>query len=408
MSKEFSFPVLPAFRRPALQALLHRLRQPNRFLQVLAGPRQTGKTTLAFQAIRELGRPAHYVSADEPGLRGQGWIEGQWEAARSLVSPDRPSGGLLVLDEIQKLPGWSETVKRLWDDDRRRGRPLRVLILGSAQLLVQRGLTESLAGRFEVLRLPHWGFAEMREAFGWDLDRYLYFGGYPGAVSLIDDPPRWRQYILDSLVETTISRDVLLLTRVNKPALLRQLFRMGCEYSGQILSYQKMLGQLQDAGNTTTLAHYLELLAGAGMMMGLPKFSGSAVRRRGSTPKLLVLNTALMTAMSGIGWEEALGDRAFWGRLVESAVGAHLVNSSAEGGPGVAYWREGNREVDFVVFQRRRVLAIEVKDGRGEAPKAGLGAFVRTYPGSRTLMVGGDGLPVPKALATSSTALLGP
>lgn len=256
------------FQRPQAVELARRLAEPRRFLQVVAGARQVGKTTLVEQVTAAASLPVRFASADEPTLRGPEWITAQWDAAR-LTAGD--SGGILVLDEVQKVPGWSESVKRLWDEDSRARRPLKAVLLGSAPLLVQQGLTESLAGRFEVLRLPHWSFAEMRAAFGFTLDQYLYFGGYPGAAPLAGEPNRWRRYILDALVETTIARDVLLLTRVDKPALLRRLFELGCHYSGQVLSYTKMLGQLQDAGNTTTLAHYLELLGGAGVLTGLSK-----------------------------------------------------------------------------------------------------------------------------------------
>ena len=212
----------------------------------------------------------------------------------------------------------------------------------------------------------------MRDAFGWGIDRFLFFGGYPGAAALVEDEARWRAYILDSLVETTISRDILLLSRVDKPALLRQLFRLACSYSGQILSFNKMLGQLQDAGNTTTLAHYLELLAGAGMVTGLPKFSGSEVRRRGSSPKLIVLNTALMTATSSLTYNEAKRDADFWGRLVESAVGAHLISSQLE----VFYWRDRNLEVDFVARRGKTIAGFEVSSGRRKGSLPGLAEFV--------------------------------
>ncbi len=384
---------MPDYRRPAFDLLLRRLREPRRFIQVLAGPRQVGKTTLALQVVEALDRPAHYASADDPVGRDTAWLEAQWDLGR--LGAGRRRGGVLVLDEIQKIPGWSETVKRLWDEDTRRRMPLRVLLLGSAPLLVQRGLTESLAGRFELVRVTHWSLSEMREAFGWDLDRYLYFGGYPGAAPLVRDPRRWASYIRDSLIETTISRDVLLLTRVDKPALLRQLFRLACEYSGQVLSYSKMLGQLQDAGNTTTLAHYLELLGGAGLAVGLEKFSGSAVRRRGSSPKLLVLNTALITATSGLSFREARATPEVWGRLVESAVGAHLVNAGLE----VSWWRERNREVDFVVRRGRSVFPIEVTSGRRKGSLPGMDAFARAFRTTRRLLVGGEGLPLETFLA---------
>ncbi len=353
---------------------------------------------MAEQAIESSGLAAHYASADDPGLRDPSWIESQWEAARAL-EPERTSrDGLLVLDEVQKVAGWSETLKRLWDADSRSGRRLRVLVLGSAPLLVQRGLSESLAGRFEVIHVPHWSFPEMATAFGWTLEQYLFYGGYPGAASLVADHSRWQGYILDSLIETTISRDVLLLTRVDKPALLRQLFRLGCDYSGQILSYQKMLGQLQDAGNTTTLAHYLELLSASGMVTGLQKYSGSRVRQRGSIPKLLVLNNALLAATSGVTFDQAREDPEFWGRLVESAVGAHLVNTALGSPTMVSYWRERNQEVDFVLSNRRDLLAIEVKSGRRSGQRAGLAAFGRAFPRCRKLVVGGDGLQVNRAL----------
>lgn len=246
-----------SYIRPQAGVLARRLTEPRRFIQVVAGPRQVGKTTLVQQVAATLGVPVHYASADEPTLRGAQWIAQQWEAARFAAAP---GDALLVLDEIQKIGAWSESVKRFWDEDTRKHIPVKVILLGSAPLLIQRGLSESLAGRFEVLHLPHWSAAEMRAAFDWPVEKSIFFGGYPGAAPLADDEGRWRRYVLDALVEPTIARDILLLSRVDKPALLRRLFDLGCRYSGQILSYTKMIGQLQDAGNTTTLAHYLDLL----------------------------------------------------------------------------------------------------------------------------------------------------
>ena len=380
------------FIRPQARELARRLREPRRWIQVLAGARQVGKTTLAEQIAEQLGLPTRYTSADEPALRDSVWLEEQWEAARVLADDAGRNGALLILDEVQKLPAWSETVKRLWDADTRTGRRLKVVLLGSAPLLIQRGLTESLTGRFEMMVLPHWSYPEMREAFGLSLEQFLCYGSYPGSASLLRQPKRWRRYILDSLVETTISRDVLLLSRVDKPALLRRLFELGCSHSGQILSYTKMLGQLQDAGNTTTLAHYLELLAGAGMICGLQKYSGTTVRRRGSSPKLQVLNTALMTAQSGLTLAEARDDRAYWGRLVESAVGAHLANAAMTGACELYYWRDRNREVDFVIRSGRKLVALEVKSGRRRDQLPGMAAFSRAFPDCRKLLVGGDGM----------------
>lgn len=384
------------FRRPHYTVLAERLAEPRRFLQVVAGPRQVGKSTLIQQVTGELELPVRYVSADEPTLRGTDWIGQQWEAAR--LEATAKAGAVLVLDEIQKIPAWSETVKQLWDEDTRKKRPLKVVLLGSAPLLITQGLTESLAGRFETLRLPHWSFSEMHAAFGFTLDQYLYFGGYPGAAPLTKEPVRWARYIADSLIETSISRDVLLLTRVDKPALLRRLFELACRYSGQILSYTKMLGQLQDAGNTTTLARYLELLAGAGMVCGLPKYAGDAARSRGSSPKLQVLNTALMTVTSEMSPDEFHSDREFRGRLVESAVGAHLANASAEGQCELFYWRERGQEVDFVVKVGSRLTAIEVKSGRAPQAHSGTAAFATAFKARRALLIGGDGVPVDEFL----------
>jgi len=367
-------------------------------MQVLAGPRQVGKTTLATQLLEELDTPSHYTSADDPSLRDRAWLEEQWEIGRTRAARAGRTGALLVVDEVQKVSGWAEAVKRLWDEDTRRRVPLKLLLLGSAPLLIQRGLSETLAGRFELVRVPHWSFSEMASAFGFGLDEYVFFGGYPGAADLVDDQERWSAYIRDSIVETTVSRDVLLMTRVDKPALLRSLFRVASEYSGQIVSYQKLVGQLQDAGNTTTLAHYLDLLSAAGMVTGLEKFSGSQLRRRRSSPKLLVLNTALISAASGLTLEDARGDRDYWGRLVETAAGAHLVNG-LETEIEVLYWRDRGREVDFVIERGRKLTAIEVKSGPDSGLLRGMAAFTERYRPVKTHLVGADGIPIDEFLS---------
>lgn len=386
--------VLPTYRRPVFEPILARLGERRRFIQVLAGPRQVGKSTLARQVVQASHMPARFASADEPLLRDRAWLAAEWEAGRLLARENR--NALLILDEVQKVVGWSETVKRLWDEDGAQGLRLRVLLLGSAPLLVQRGLTESLAGRFEIVRIGHWSLGEMRDAFGWSLEQYLSFGGYPGAVPLVPDFDRWASYVLDSLVETTISRDVLLLTRVDKPALLRQLFRLACDYSGQIVTYRKLMGQLEDAGNATTIAHYLELLAGAGLVAGLSKFSGSRVRQRASSPKLIVLNNALLTATSGL-TPDQLSDPEVRGRLVETAVGAHLLSAV---GPNVQvlYWREGDREVDYVVRSGRSIFAIEVKSGARSKALPGISHMARTYRSVRPLLIGPGGIGVEEFL----------
>jgi predicted AAA+ superfamily ATPase len=396
---------MATYRRQVLDKLIRRMAEPRRFLQVLAGARQVGKTTLARQMMVAFGENSTYATADGASSEDGVWIEQQWEAARFRCQ--ETGSWLLVLDEVQKIANWSETVKRLWDNDSVANLDLRVVLLGSSPLLVQQGLSESLAGRFEILRVGHWSFQEMHDAFGLNVDQFLYFGGYPGAASLIGDEERWRSYLLDSLIETTLSRDILLMNRVDKPALLRQLFRLGCAYSAQILSYQKMLGQLQDAGNTTTLAHYLDLLAGAGMLCGLPKFSGEVVRQRGSSPKFQVLNNALMTAQSAISFTEARRDPERWGRIAESAIGAHLANGAAMGEYELFYWREVSKEVDFVLRRGNKVLALEVKAGNRRTSLPGMAAFDKAFGPTKKLLVGTGGIPFEEFLRISPAALLG-
>lgn len=366
---------------------------------MLAGPRQTGKTTLSRQVMEELKLPGHYASADEPLLKGPGWLEQQWETARLLLKSPRRKA-VLVLDEIQKIPQWSETVKRLWDEDSRAGKSIYVVVLGSSPLLVQKGLTESLAGRFEIVPVTHWSYEEMHTAFNWSLDEYIFYGGYPGSAGLIKDYGRWTHYIKDSLIETTVSKDILLMTRIDKPALLRRLFELGIAYSGQILSYQKMLGQLQDAGNTVTLAHYLELLGAAGLLEGLSKYAGQVVRQRGSSPKLLALNTALITAQMNQTFNDAKNDHEVWGRLVESAVGAGLAAGIKGTNIQLHYWSGGSFEVDYVLSKGNRAVAIEVKSGRKKDSLPGIELFAKEFPVSKKLLVGAQGIPLQEFLKT--------
>ena len=394
------------YKRRIYKVLVSRLAEPRRFVQVLSGPRQTGKTTLAQQVMAGIKMASHYATADEPALKDRTWVEQQWEVARMKIKAGgRKKKALLILDEIQKITGWSETVRRLWDEDTANKLPLRVIILGSSALLVQRGLTESLAGRFEVIPVTHWSFAEMQKAFGWDVDEYIYFGGYPGAAELIRDELRWANYIRDALIETTISRDILLMTRVDKPALLRRLFQLGCDYSGRILSYQKMLGQLQDAGNTTTLAHYLDLLKSAGLLTGLSKYAGQRVRQRASSPKLLVLNTALMSALDPGKMAEAKQEPDHWGRLVESAVGSSLANGIVGKNIELFYWFGRNREVDFVLNRKNELIAIEVKSGRKKGSFPGIEAFSKEFKVKRKLLVGSQGISLDEFFLTAPEEL---
>jgi predicted AAA+ superfamily ATPase len=385
--------------RPIFAQLVRRFQESRKFIQVLLGPRQVGKTTLALQVAEEIKKPSHYISADLATLQNVAWIQQQWEVARNMVET---KGVLLIIDEVQKIAHWSDAIKALWDQDTRNGIDLSVMILGSSPWLMQKGLSESLAGRFETIPITHWSFGEMHEHFGWTLEKYLYFGGYPGAAQLADedDPSRWGNYINESLIETTISRDILLMTQVNKPVLLRRLFQLGCNYSGQILSYSKMIGELQEAGNTTTLAHYLDLLSGAGLLGGIQKFANQQVRQKASSPKFSVYNTALMSAQSGKTFKQAREDSIFWGRLVESAVGAYLLNSIRGTQIELFYWREGDKEVDFVLRNGNFIAAIEVKSGRESIIRTGIDAFITKFKPGRVILVGDQGISIEKFFLT--------
>lgn len=391
------------YERPLKSVLLSLLSRQTPVIHVLIGPRQVGKTTIARQIEQSAGIPVIYATADSPVPLDAAWIETQWRRA-AAAGTEAGVPVLLVLDEVQKVRGWSEVLKFLWDS-RGAGPEVRVLILGSSALLMQEGLSESLAGRFFLHRCNHWGYPECREAFGWSLGQWIYFGGYPGGASFAEDETSWKRYIADSLIETVLARDVIQMSRIAKPVLLRHLFALAATFPAQSVSYTKMLGQLQDAGNTTTLAHYLKLLESAFLASGLELFSRGQQRKRGSSPKLVLWNNALVNALSTRSFADALGDTIWWGRLVENAVGAHLCNSLNSVEYTVTYWREGDHEVDFVIARGRDVWAIEVKSGRsGKA--SGLARFRLRYPEARVLLVGGAGIPLEEFFAKDVGAWL--
>jgi uncharacterized protein len=380
------------FNRPELAILSQRMAEPRRFIQVLMGPRQVGKTTLITQLVQQATSPVQYVSADGVGAANRAWVVQQWEAARFRLRNAEATEAWLVIDEIQKIDNWAEVVKAQWDADTFSATPLKVILLGSSRLLLQQGLTESLAGRFEVLPLTHWTLSEMEAAFGFTPDEYVWFGGYPGAASLIGDETRWRDYVLNALIETTVSKDILMLTRIDKPALLRQLFELGCSYSGQILSYTKLLGQLQEGGNTITLTHYARLLQSAGLLMALDRYAPDKARQRGSIPKWQVQNSALFSAFAPASFAQVRANPVEWGRWVETAVGVHLSRSAWLGQTELFYWREGNDEVDFVLKKGPQVIGMEVKSGRTQSAP-GIAAFQRRANPTKLMLVGNSGIP---------------
>lgn len=412
---------MSAYIRPLHQKIESRLAEKPRYLQLIEGPRQSGKTTLILQVLKRISQPYAYLSVDSPSqslflsdsdsqiesvpfTNGIGtaeataqWLIHHWERARS--APNRlDTGFVLVIDEIQKIPDWSSTIKGLWDRDKHRNRLFHVVLLGSSPLHLQTGLNENLTGRFELIQNPHWSFEEMHHGFNIGLEQFIYFGGYPGGQPLIYDNERWLDYIEDSILKPTIGRDILAMQRITKPSLLESLLLLSCEYSGQILSYNKMLGQLHDAGNTTTLARYLNLASSVGCVAGIEKFSRKSHKTRASSPKLNVFNTALMSSSSKYTFEEAKADRSFWGRLVESAVGAHLLNTSNKR-VKVFYWRDGNYEIDFILERHKELIGIEVKSGRRQAKTIGFDAFSRQFSLKKAIVVGEQGMPLTEFLS---------
>jgi len=373
-------------RKKLYNDLWRGLRGKPNLIQVALGPRQVGKTTLALQILEHWKGEKLYESADQPSTPSLTWIAGMWQKARALISVNAPEV-LLILDEVQKITNWSEMVKKLVDEDRRAGRRLRVMLLGSSALLMQKGLTESLAGRFEIHRHFHWSFSECKEYFNLSLNEYLYFGGYPGAIPMRRNQERWARYIRDSLIETVLSKDVLLMMPVTKPALLRQVFGLSTAHPAEILSYQKMVGQLQDAGNTTTVASYLNLLSNAFLVAPLERWSGSRIKQRGSIPKLLVLDNALVSAMSGQLFKQIKNNKSLWGRMIENAVGAKLYMILQDKGVNLLYWRQRQEEVDFIFNFGGKVYAVEVKSSAQKATENALLSFGRKYKKSKLVLI---------------------
>lgn len=406
------------YHRLQLQLLNERLAEPVRRINILFGPRQVGKTTIVASLTSNTTR-SFYISVDaentsisfdiagsiSPPTKGNAqWLTYYWNEARNrakqwLLSPlnAQKSAFVFAVDEIQKIPNWSETVKGLWDQDRALGLEMHVVLLGSAPILMQKGLTESLAGRFETIHASHWSYHEMHQAFDYNLEQYIFFGGYPGSAAYIQDETRWRAYMREGLIHPNIEKDILDMVRIKHPYLLKQLFELGCYYSSRELALNKMIEVLNEAKHTETLADYLALLQQVKLLAGLHKYSMHEVRKRNSVPKLLVFNTGLMSAMNTYSFAEAKADRSYWGRLVESAIGAHLLNERSED-TNICYWRDGTYEVDFVISRGQQLAAVEVKSSADPIPARGLAEFCKRNPHAKKILVGGDGISIAEFL----------
>ncbi len=379
------------YKRVEYQLIKNRLEEQRRFIQVVMGARQIGKSTVVKQVLKDLDAPYQFFSADNVPATNSNWISDCWDAVRSLKKSNGWGSVILVIDEIQKIANWSEAVKKEWDNDTFHDCDIKVLLLGSSRVLLEKGLSESLAGRFEEIRMSHWSYPEMKECFGFSLEQYLFYGGYPGAASLIDDDDRFQQYIQSSILEATINKDILMDTPISKPALLRQTFELGAAYSGQLLSLNKMLGALQDAGNTATLAGYIHLLEESGLLCGLQKFSIDTARRKASIPKLQVYNNALKRVYNPFTFEQTIRDRKIWGHIFESGIGAYLVSQAFIHRFEVFYWRERNDEVDFILCKKGSVVAIEVKSN-AEKKTDGLAKFRQLFRPQSSFIVGDGGI----------------
>lgn len=379
------------YKRAEYHIIKERLEEQRRFIQVVMGPRQVGKSTVVKQVLKDLSLPYQLFSADNVPVSNSAWVSNCWAAVRGLLESKGANGIVLVIDEIQKIANWSEVVKKEWDNDTFNDRNIKVLLLGSSRVLLEKELSESLAGRFEEIRMSHWNYQEMKECFNFTLNQYLFYGGYPGGASLIQDDERWQQYIQSAIVEATINKDVLMNTPISKPALLRQTFELGASYSGSLLSLNKMMGSLQDAGNTSTLAGYLNLLDESGLLCGLHKYSIDTVRQKASIPKLQVYNNALMRVYSPLTYEQALFDRKVWGHIFESGIGAYIVNQAFLHRFEVFYWRERDNEVDFILRKKGSVVAIEVKSN-AEKNTRGMDRFKEMFNPKIAFIVGDGGM----------------
>lgn len=392
------------YKRRQFSELKSRLEEMRDKIQVVYGPRQVGKSTLVKQVLKEITIDFTFISADNVGKENVSWINEVWETARQRMKLKKVEEYLLVIDEVHKISNWSEAVKKEWDADTFNDVNIKVVLLGSSRLLIKDGLTESLAGRYELIHMSHWSYKEMKEAFGIDLEHYVFFGGYPGGVKFINNETRWRRYIKESIIAPAIVYDILMTKLVYKPELMQQLVELGCIYSGEEIALTKLLGQLQDVGNVTTLASYLSTLKESHLLCGLQKYAKDNARKYNSIPKMLVYNTALLSSLYGMNYSQVFVNPKMWGRWVESAVGAHLLNMADELDYKLYYWRERNDEVDFILECNRQCIAIEVKSGRRTTNK-GISVFKEKFNPIHTFIVGSGGIPLEDFLSSDLETL---
>lgn len=351
------------YQRRHLNILKSRMAEPRRRMQIVMGPRQVGKSTLVGQFTEATSAPFDFFAADSVNRFDTSWIPNKWQQARMRMDIHSEQEHILIIDEVQKIRGWSEQVKKEWDEDSRSHRNLKVILLGSSRLLLQKGLEESLEGRFETIKMGYWDWQEMHEAFGFSMDEYVYFGGFPGLAPDIQDEDRWRNLMEDSIISPILTRDILEIEEIRNPALLRQVFELACIESAKELSLTKMQGTM-NCGTVPTIKNYLDILNKSMIVQPLQNYSSSIVKEKQSVPKMQVFNNAFRNRFGTFSFDEARVDPAEWGRLVESAVGAHLANRAMTDDYELFYWRnERRQECDYVLRKGQALVAIEVKSG---------------------------------------------
>ena len=383
------------YKRQHLAILHKRMAEPRKRIQIVMGPRQVGKSTMVGQFASKLKVPYDIFAADAVNRYDSSWIPNRWQEERIKMNLRQEKERILVIDEIQKIENWSEQVKKEWDSDTREGRNLKVILLGSSRVLLQKGLEDSLAGRFETIKMGYWDWTEMREAFGFSLDQYVYFGGFPGLADTINDENRWQNLVEGSIISPILARDIIEIEEIRNSALLRQVFELACIESAKELSLTKMQSTL-NKGTVPTIKTYLNILDQTMTVKPLQKYAPSAIREKNSIPKMQVYNSGFRNRYAQFTFEQARTNPAEWGRLVESSVGAHLANHSILDGFDLLYWRnERKQECDYVLKKGQKLVAIEVKSSRADNT-SGFEEFKKLYSDKigTALIVGPEGLPL--------------